>query len=70
MKNDLENKKVILMENYKLAGYDDNTMTLKEYAIRESENDPDFFRWLFNDYDYDDFECPNKQTFEKFINSL
>ncbi|WP_281799888.1 hypothetical protein [Segatella maculosa] len=70
-----DDKKLILMENfnkYKINGGEEPT-TFKEYVMRESENDPNFFGWLFDDGhiegDYD-LTDEQKQEFDDFINSL
>ena len=48
--------------------------TLKEYIETESENDPNFFRWLFNsnfDSDFDsDLTQEQREEYEEFVNSL
>lgn len=50
-----------IRENYRMyrenciADYGECEMPLKDYVERESESDPDFFRWLFDDGDISDF---------------
>lgn len=46
---------------------EDAAMTPIEYIESSVENDPTFFRWLFNS-EGDDFECPNEEAFEEFKN--
>ena len=70
----IENKKQILVEQfneYKFNG-GDVPATLKDYVVRESDNDPGFFRWLFGDDNLTDFgfnlSKEQKQDFERFLN--
>lgn len=50
-----------IRENYRMyrenciADYGECDMPLKGYVERESESDPDFFRWLFDDGEISDF---------------
>lgn len=60
----VEYKKQILAENYRQS---DNEQNFLEWVQAESENDPGFFRWLFEIDILADFECPNKEAFEKFL---
>ncbi len=39
---------------------------LSEYVTHEAENDPTFFRWLFQT-DSDDYACPDQQAYEDFV---
>ena len=70
-----DDKKLILMENFnkcKINGGEEPT-TFKEYVMRESENDPNFLDWLFDDFNiegYYDLTDEQKQEFDDFINSL
>jgi hypothetical protein len=66
------NKKQIIIENYNKV--DNSSMTLKEYAEREADNDPQFFRWLFDkdfkeDFDYSLTE-QEKEQYNDFLNEL
>lgn len=61
-------KKVILTENYEQG--DNSIVSFAEWVQRESENDPGFFRWLFEDYDLGDSECPDDTAFESFLDEL
>jgi hypothetical protein len=65
-------KKQILIENYNQA--DNASMTLKEYVERESENDPNFFRWLFDKDFEQDFDSSlsseEKEQYNDFLNEL
>lgn len=60
-------KKVILRENYEEV---ENSEAFAEWVRLSSQSDPAFFRWLFEDYDLGDFECPNDADFEDFLNEL
>ena len=64
-------KKAQLAENYKQS---DSEMSFAEYVIRESENDPNFFRFLFDETFDSDFDLSltdeQKQEFNDFVNSL
>ncbi len=62
----LEYKKQILAENFSHSG---NEESFSEWVRLESENDPGFFRWLFEIDALSDFDCPNKEAFEKFLNN-
>ena len=75
MIKNLDYKKQILVEQFnefKLNGGEEPA-TLKEYVERESENDPGFFRWLFDD-DLDDFgfnlSKEQGKEYKEFINKL
>ena len=63
-------KMQILTENAKEA--DENN--LREYAENQAENDPNFFRWLFDESFDDDFNMSlsddQKQEYESFLASL
>lgn len=68
-------KEQILRENYeqyiKNGG---EGLTLREYTEREAENDPDFYRWLFDDGQIEDFgyNLTEDQTtkYQEFIEEL
>lgn len=69
-----------LLENYQ--NYLENFPTdkecdpqsFREYAELESENDPDFFRWLFNDGDISDFgtnlDDKQREEYAEFLDGL
>ena len=63
----LEYKKQILAENFSQGG---NEVSFSEWVQLESENDPGFFRWLFEIDALGDSDCPNKEAFEKFLEWL
>ena len=70
MKNQ-EDKLNKLFDNYVNS---DTSLEFSEYVTRESLNDPDFFRWLFDDPDISDFgenlSEERKYAFSCFIGSL
>ena len=41
--------------------------SVRNYAKMESESDPNFFRWFFEDNDLEDFQNPDKEAFEKWL---
>lgn len=66
-----ENAEQVLRENF--SANTDDEVTLSEYVKNESESDPNFFRWLFNEVGNDrlsDFQCPDRAKFESFLNKL
>ena len=61
-----------LIENAKEAGQNSSLGEVRDYIINSSENDPNFFRWLFGsvaEY-WNDFDCPKQgqQAWEDFVN--
>lgn len=64
-------KKAQLEENYKQSNSD---MTFAEYVQCESENDPHFFRFLFDEAFDSDFDLSisdeQKAEFNDFLDSL
>lgn len=62
-----------LRENYEKYEVASN-ITFKEYVEREADNDPNFFRFFFNeefDNDFDsDLSDEQKEEFENYLNSL
>ena len=71
-----DNKKQILVEQfneYKFNGGEEPA-TLRGYVEREADNDPGFFRWLFDNGDLSDFgfnlSKEQKQEYKEFINKL
>lgn len=76
MIKNVDYKKQVLVKQfneYKLNGSEEPA-TLKGYVERESENDPGFFRWLFDDENLSDFGFnlseEQKQEYKEFINKL
>ena len=70
-----DDKKLILMENFNEHKFNggEEPATLKKYVMRESENDPNFFGWLFDDGDiegYYDLTDGQKQEYKEFLDSL
>lgn len=69
MKNE-DYKTQIILENYN----SDGTMTIREYVEREAENDPGFFRWLFDDSELDDFGSgmtdEQKEEYKEWLETL
>jgi hypothetical protein len=67
-----ENKKQVLVENFS-AYNGEEPATLKGYVERESENDPNFFGWLFDDGNiesYSDLTDEQRQRYKEFLDSL
>lgn len=62
-------KKIILEENYRIND-NEKIHSFSEYVELESQNDPNFFRWLFEQDDLSDFENPEPDTFADFLNEL
>lgn len=64
-------KAKVLKENAYLANCE-NLGEARDYVVNESENDPNFFRWLFGEVaaEWDDFDCPEEgqQNWEDFMN--
>ena len=60
-----------LRENYKSS---ESEMSFAEYVKRESENDPNFFRWFFDEDLAEDFDASlsdeQREEFDDFVNSL
>lgn len=67
----ISNAEQVLRENYEAAETD---ITLREYVDIDSDSDPGFFRWLFDDSDIGNFGVnltrEQKEMFEDFLNSL
>ena len=65
------NARQIIEEQYKSSSSD---CTLREYVLTESENDPNFFRWLFNEELDEDFDMSlsNEQrvSYNEFLETL
>ena len=64
------NAKQILEENYR--SYNDLNMSLRQYIEREAEFEPDFFNWLFEDWDNDNTVVFNQHAsdWEEFIENI
>ena len=65
-----EVKKQQLEENYRMGG---SEISFKDWIQQESENDPNFFAWLFDlDDDTDYFGLSDEQSkdFEDFMSNL
>lgn len=65
----------VLTENYNnYIENDDDNITLREYVEREAENDPNFFRWLFDDGELGDFDFrmsdEQKEEYREFLEEL
>jgi hypothetical protein len=62
---------LVLKENADNAHCED-LAEARNYVIECSENDPNFFRWLFGEdaMEWNDFECPDEaqQSWEDFMN--
>lgn len=76
MIKNVDYKKQVLVEQfneYKFNGGEESE-TLKGYVERESENDPGFFRWLFDDGNLNDFGFNltdgQRQEYKNFLDSL
>lgn len=68
-----DHKKAAIKENYNQ--YESKSeMSFKDYVIRESENDPRFFAFLFDEEFDTDFDSSltdeQKQEFSEYINTL
>ena len=65
-----EYKKQVLIENYESAN-NPADISFKEYVERESQNDPNFFRFLFEEEFEDDFYFSltdeQREEFEEFL---
>lgn len=75
MKTIRSNAKQLLVDNYRAyLTTDGERLSTSEWAKLESENDPDFYRWLLNDSDVADFGSnlsdDENQVVSNFIQSL
>ena len=68
-------KEQVLRENYNnyiQSGSDD--ITFREYVERYADNDPNFFRWLFDDGELGDFDFGLRdeqiEEYREFIEEL
>lgn len=72
MKAIRSNAEQVLRENYNL--YCDKSQTFREYVDCESQSDPGFFRWLFDEEFKNDFDSDlteeQKDLFQIFLNSI
>lgn len=64
-------KKNQLEENWNQYNFQcpGNEVTFAHYICNEANNDPGFFRWLFDDETLADFECKDESTWQEFIKS-
>lgn len=60
-------KIAVLKENYRQGNAHKYGITFADWVFTESENAPDFFRWLFENPELGDFECPDKSAFKCFM---
>lgn len=63
-------KIALLQEIYRQGDNEKYGVTFAEWVETESENDPDFFRWLFDNPDLGDSECPDEAEFNEFMKNL
>lgn len=42
--------------------------SIRNYVVCESESDPGFFRWFFQNNNLEDFDNPDKEAFEQWLN--
>ena len=68
-------KEQILRENYdEYVNNGGEGLTFREYVEREAENDPNFFRWLFDDGGLGDFDSGLSEEqmteYNEFIENL
>lgn len=68
----MENKVKILRENYDeyVKNCPRSPESFGEWVELESESDPGFFRWLYDDECLKDFDCPDKEKFNEFLKTL
>ncbi|MBN2762249.1 MAG: hypothetical protein JXR41_04090 [Bacteroidales bacterium] len=56
------------------TGGHNQLFTLKTYIENEEKNNPNFFRWLFNNYDIDfhgkNMTSEQKEAYQEWFNSL
>lgn len=62
-----ETKISALKENYKQGNNHKYGISFSDWVFTNSENDPAFFRWLFDNPELGDFECPEETEFECFM---
>lgn len=71
MKTIRQNAKTILLENYKASN---SSLSFIEYVEIEASNDPNFFRWLFDEEFDDDFDSSlsneQREEYKNFLTSL
>lgn len=62
-------KKHQLEENWKQYNfqYPGCEVTFAHYICNEANNDPGFFRWLFDDNTLSDFECREENEWKAFV---
>lgn len=73
MKKIRSNAKQVLLHNY-IVVEDKGNSTIAEYCNIESQSDPGFYRWLFDDDDISDFGSnlteEDKKQAADFFNTL
>lgn len=64
-------KKHQLEENWNQYNfqYPGSEVTFAHYICNEANNDPGFFRWLFDDDTLSDFECGDEAEWKLFVKS-
>lgn len=65
MIKNIDNKIKVLEENYNNS---DSEMTFSEYVRRESENDPNFFSWLYDETSGN--EIPEQEVIDSDLEEL
>lgn len=64
----MNTKLIHLLENYE---QNKGNETFKEWCELESQSDPNFFRWLFDDGDLQDFSCTGHENeWQNFLNEI
>ena len=66
-------KRTQLEENwseYNFGCMEGDEVTLAHYACNEANNDPGFYRWLFDDDELSDFECGDEREFKDYVLSI
>ena len=63
----IEDKKLILLENFNLV---EQSSSFRYWVELEWENDPGFARWLYEDCDLPDFAIPDEDERTAFLDSL
>ena len=61
----------VLTENYNNSIAAGETCEFAEWVKLESQSDPNFYRWLFDDENLQDFSAgEHEEEFEEFCNAL
>ena len=64
------NAYLVLKENYEQT---DHQETFREWVETTASNDPNFFRWLFDEVgneNLQDFECPDENMYRIFLDEF